>query len=130
MSSKKESNPRIDKWLWAVRIFKTRTIAAVACKKGKVTVNGITAKSSHSVKAGDVITVQHPPITRTYDVLAVSEKRMSAKLVPDFMLEVTPPQELRKLKAVHSTGFPGMPERRPTKKERRVIEKLKKRGML
>lgn len=130
MNSRKETNPRIDKWLWAVRIYKTRTVAATACKKGKVTINGITAKSSHSVKPGDVITVQQPPITRTYNVLGVSEKRMSAKLVPDFLLEVTPPQELRKLKEIHTTGFPGAPDHRPNKKERRAIEKLKKWGML
>ena len=130
MSSQKEFNPRIDKWLWAVRIFKTRTMAANACKKGKVRLNNIDTKSSHPVKIGDVIEVQNPPITRTYNVMGLAEKRMSAKLVPDFMEEVTPPQELKKLKMFRSSSFSMLQQRRPTKKERRAIEKLKKRGML
>ncbi len=130
MRSQKELNPRIDKWLYAVRIFKTRTIAANACKKGKVRINGIDAKSSHSVKVGDVIEVQNPPITRTYNVMGLAEKRMSAKVVPDFMEEVTPPQELKKLKMIRSASFSMVQWKRPTKKERRAIEKLKKRGML
>ncbi len=130
MSSQKEFNPRIDKWLWAVRVFKTRTMAANACKKGKVQINGINAKSSHPVKVGDVIEVKNSPITRTYNVLGLAEKRMSAKLVPDFMEEVTPPQELKKLKMIRSASFFMVQKRRPSKKERRAIEKLKKRGML
>jgi ribosome-associated heat shock protein Hsp15 len=130
MRSQKEFNPRIDKWLWAVRIFKTRTMAANACKKGKVRINGINAKSSHSVKIGDVIEVQNPPITRTYHVMGLAEKRMPAKLVPDFMEEVTPPQELNKLKMIRSASFSMVQGKRPSKKERRAIKKLKKRGML
>jgi ribosome-associated heat shock protein Hsp15 len=130
MSSQKEFNPRIDKWLWAVRVFKTRTMAANACKKGNVQINGINAKSSHPVKVGDVIEVKNPPITRIYNVLGLVEKRMSAKWVPDFMEEVTPSHELKKLKMIQSTHFFMGQKRRPSKKERRAIEKLKKRGML
>ncbi|MCP5107412.1 MAG: RNA-binding S4 domain-containing protein [bacterium] len=127
MSPQRELNPRIDKWLWAVRVFKTRNMAANACKKGKVLINGTDAKPSHTVKIGEEIEVKFPPISRTYKVLALAEKRMSAKLVPDFMEETTPPQEIKKLKMLHTIPAAGLRDRgtgRPTKKERRDIEKL------
>ena len=74
---------RIDKWMWAVRIFKTRTIAAEACKKGRVCINGAQAKPARTVKEGDVIQVKKPPITYSFKVLQAIEKRVGAKLVPE-----------------------------------------------
>lgn len=79
---------RIDKWMWAVRIFKTRTIAAEACKKGRVTINGALVKAARMVKPGDVIQVKKPPITYSFKVLQAIEKRIGAKLVPEMMENV------------------------------------------
>ena len=73
---------RIDKWMWATRIFKTRTIAAEACKKGRVMVGGVTVKPSRTIKVGEVIQVRKPPITFSFKVLALAQNRMGAKLVP------------------------------------------------
>ena len=85
---------RIDKWLWAVRLFKTRSLAAEACKKGKVLVKGSPAKPSRNIKIGDIIQVKRPPVLYSFEVLALSENRMNAKLVPDFMRNVTTPDQL------------------------------------
>ena len=87
---------RIDKWMWAVRIFKTRTIAAEACKKGRVTINGALVKAARMVKPGDVIQVKKPPITYSFKVLQAIEKRIGAKLVPEMMENVTTPDVLPK----------------------------------
>ena len=76
---------RIDKWMWATRIFKTRTIAAEACKKGRVMVGGVTVKPSRTIKVGEVIQVRKPPITFSFKVLALAQNRMGAKLVPEYM---------------------------------------------
>lgn len=73
---------RLDKWLWAARIFKTRSIAADACKNGRVTVNGVSLKPSHNIKAGEVVSVRKPPITYSFKVLACIEQRVGAKLIP------------------------------------------------
>lgn len=127
MSPQKELNPRIDKWLWAVRIFKTRSMATNACKKGRVLVNGAAAKASHTVKVGEIVELKTPPIVRTFRVLGLLEKRVAAKLVPGFMEETTPPEETRKLKMAYRSAFPGIRDRgagRPTKKDRRDIEKF------
>ena len=83
------SEARIDKWMWAVRIFKTRTIAAEACKKGRININGALAKAARTVKPGDVIQVRKPPITYSFKVLQPIEKRVSAKLVAEMMENVT-----------------------------------------
>ena len=85
---------RIDKWMWATRIFKTRTIAAEACKKGRVTINGSFVKAARSIKVGDVIQVKKPPITYSFKVLQTIEKRIGAKLVPEYMQNVTTPDQL------------------------------------
>ena len=95
---------RIDKWLWAVRIFKTRTIASEACKKGRVIIDNVSVKPSRNVRVGEVIHVKKPPVTFSFKVLALSDKRMGAKLVPGFMENVTPPDqyeilELNKIKS-------------------------------
>ena len=77
---------RIDKWMWATRIFKTRTIAAEACKKGRVSINGSQVKASRTIKVGDVIQVKKSPITYSFKVLQTIEKRVGAKLVPEYMI--------------------------------------------
>jgi len=115
---------RIDKWLWAVRIFKTRTIAAEACKKGRVMLNGSSVKPARMVKVGDVVQVKKPPITYSFKVLQAIEKRIGAKLVPDVMENVTSPDQYELLEMSKVGGFVdrarGMG--RPTKKDRREID--------
>lgn len=115
---------RIDKWLWAVRLFKTRTLAVEACKKGRVSIGGTQVKPSRNIKVGEVIEIKRPPIVYSFKVLALSEKRMGAKLVPDFMKNVTTPDQLEILELSQIAGN-GMRDRgagRPTKKERRDID--------
>lgn len=117
---------RIDKWLWAVRVFKTRSMAAEACRKGKVSINGINTKPSRELHAGEVIHVQKSPVTYHYKVLALTEKRMGAKLVPDFMEDVTPASNLEILemqKYMQGTQR-SKGTGRPTKKERRDLERF------
>lgn len=115
---------RIDKWMWAVRIFKTRTIASDACKLGRVTIGGARVKPSKMVKVGEVIDVKKPPITYSFKVLALSENRMGAKLVPGFMENVTKKEQLDLLEMNRISGFidraKGMG--RPTKKDRRDMD--------
>jgi ribosome-associated heat shock protein Hsp15 len=84
---------RIDKWLWATRLFKTRTIAAEACKKNRISIGGVQVKPSRMIKIGDIIQIRKPPITFSFKVLALSENRMGAKLVPQYLENVTPPEE-------------------------------------
>lgn len=115
---------RIDKWLWAVRLFKTRSQASEDCKKGKVMINGIVAKPSREIKTGEIIQLRRPPITRSYKVLALTENRMGAKLVPEFMVETTSASELEILEMQKNMSFFNR-ERgtgRPTKKERRDLD--------
>jgi len=115
---------RIDKWLWAVRLFKTRSLAAEACKKGKVIVQGNPAKPSRNIKVGDVVSVKKNPILFSFKVLALSENRMNAKLVPEFMENVTTRDQLELLElgkiARQGSRDPGTG--RPTKKERRELD--------
>jgi ribosome-associated heat shock protein Hsp15 len=117
---------RIDKYLWAVRIFKTRSDAAEACKGGKIKVNGADAKSSREVKPADMITVRRMPVVYTYKVIAVIDKRQPAKNVPLYIENITPPEELAKLTEAHLTAFIRREQGtgRPTKKERRDLEKF------
>ena len=117
---------RIDKWLWTMRIFKTRTDAADACKRGRVKVNDTEAKPSREVRVGDMIEVRKLPVTYTYKVLQLINNRQPAKNVPLYAENLTPQEELDKLDIKHTTIFVTR-ERgtgRPTKKERRVIDKL------
>ncbi len=118
---------RIDKWLWAVRIFKTRSMAAEACKKGKVTIGGVTIKPSREVRLNETIDLRVPPITRSYKVLDISGKRMSAKLAVDFVKDVTAQDQLNLLDATKNFGFEKRDRSigRPTKHDRRMIDKLK-----
>ena len=114
---------RIDKWLWAVRLFKTRSIAIEACKKGRITIKGITAKPSRMIKIGDIIEVRRPPITYSFKALGLTERRMGAKLVPQYMEDVTSPSELQILELTKQTGFVDRAKGtgRPTKKDRRDL---------
>ena len=124
MAKEQKIEVRIDKWLWAVRLFKTRTIAIEACKKGRITIKGITIKPSRMIKIGDVIEVRRPPITYSFEVLNLSESRMGAKLVHDFMKDVTPASQLEILELSKVSGFVDRARGtgRPTKKERRDLE--------
>ncbi len=117
---------RIDKWLWATRIFKTRSLASEACGKGRVMMKGANVKSSKMVRVGDVIQIRKPPITYSLEVLALTDKRMGAKLVPNFLKDVTPADQYEILELNKLSGFVdrarGMG--RPTKKERRDLEQF------
>ena len=117
---------RIDKWMWAVRIFKSRTIAVEACKKGRVMVNNQLAKASRNIKVNDVIQVRKPPITYSFKVLQLTERRMGAKLVPDFMENVTTPDQYEILEMNKISGFVDRAKGtgRPTKKDRRSIDEF------
>ena len=117
---------RLDKWLWAVRIFKTRSIASDACKKGRVSLNGTQVKASHSVKVNDVVQVRKPPITYSFKVLQAIEKRVGAKLVPQMMENVTTPDQLELLEMSKISGFVDRAKGtgRPTKKDRRDLDEF------
>ena len=115
---------RIDKWLWAARIFKTRSIASDACKNGRVTIKGINVKPSHTIKVGDVISVKKPPITYSFEVLKPIESRVGAKLVPEVYKNVTDAKQYELLEMSRISGFIDLARGtgRPTKKDRRQID--------
>lgn len=115
---------RIDKWLWAARIYKTRTIAAEACKKGHITLNGAQVKPARTIKEGDVIGVKKNPITYTFRVLQAIEKRVGAKLLPEIMENITTPEQYELLEMSRISGFIDRAKGtgRPTKKERRDLD--------
>lgn len=123
-----KSEVRIDKWLWAVRIFKTRTIATEAIKKGRVTVgdNPNTVKPSRTIKVGDTVSVRKPPVTYTFRVLALTENRLGAKLVPEYMENITPQSQYDLLEIVKISGFVDRRKGlgRPTKREGRELSKF------
>jgi len=118
---------RIDKWLWAVRLFKTRTQAAEACKGGKIRLEGMHVKASREVKEGDIIEIHHGGIVKKVRVKKAAKNRVGAKLVPDLLEDLTPPEELERLEMLRKINY----ERRdrgsgrPTKRDRRSIGKLK-----
>ena len=119
-----EEVARIDKWLWAARIFKTRSIAADACKNGRVTIGGVNVKPSHTVKAGETVDVRKPPITYTFRVLQAIEKRVGAKLLPEILENITPPEQYEVLEMSRISGFVDRARGtgRPTKKDRRALD--------
>ena len=121
-----KNTTRIDKWLWAVRIYKTRSIATEACAGGKVKIDGNTVKASRMVRKGDIIQVRKRVIKFEYKVMKIAEKRMSAKMVPDYLNNITAEEELAKLKSskVFSIQKRERGKGRPTKKERRTMDKL------
>ncbi len=120
-----EKDLRIDKWLWAVRIFKTRSQATAACRKGRVMIRNMPVKPSRILKIDDIVEVKHPPVNHSYRVKGLLGKRLSARRILDYVENITPPEELNKLsrrdtffiKRDKGTG-------RPTKKERRTIDKI------
>ncbi len=117
---------RIDKFLWSVRLFKTRTLAAEACKKGRITMGGMPVKTSRVVKVGDVVEIRVPPIIRSFKVLALADNRMGAKLVPGFIEDVTPADVLAVLEMSQLAQASGRQRGtgRPTKKERRDLDEF------
>ena len=114
---------RIDKWLWATRIFKTRTIASDACKKGRVTIKGQNVKPSHGIRVGQVVEVRKPPVTYSFEVLGLIENRVGAKLVPNYLKNVTSRDQLELLEMVKISGYVNRQKGlgRPTKKEGREL---------
>lgn len=117
---------RLDKFLFAVRISKTRNLASELCRKERVIVNGLVAKPSKAIQIGDIMEIKFPPIIRTFSILNITENRLSAKLVLDYILETTPKSEFEKLnKAKENVLFKrDKGTGRPTKKERRIIDKI------
>lgn len=117
---------RIDKWLWAVRVFKTRTIAAEACKKGRITIGGNAVKPARMVRPGDIVEVRKPPVTYSFKVLQAIENRVGAKLVPEVMENVTPPAQYELLEMNRISGFVDRARGtgRPTKKDRRAMDEF------
>ena len=119
--------PRIDKWLWAIRIYKTRTLATEACKAGKIKIDGQAVKPSRQLKLMEIITISQAPLTKTIRVKTLIHNRISAKLVPENAEDLTPAEEYEKLKLIQEVNG----ERRdrgigrPTKKQRRLIDLLK-----
>ena len=115
---------RLDKWLWAARIYKTRTMAADACKNGRIAINGAQAKASRSVKAGDEVSVRKPPVTYSFRVIQPIEKRVGAKLLPDVLENITAPEQYELLEMSRISGFIDRARGtgRPTKKERRALD--------
>ncbi len=120
------SEARIDKWMWAARIFKTRSVAAEACKKGRVQLNGAQAKAARMVKPGDIVQVRKPPVTYSFKVLQPIEKRVGAKLVPEVLENVTTPDQYELLEMSRASGFVNRAKGtgRPTKKDRRSLEEF------
>ncbi len=115
---------RVDKYLFAVRIYKTRSIAADACKKGRVTMGGTQLKPSRTFHIGDTFSVRKGPITYTYRILQLAENRMGARLVPDYLQDITAPDQKELLELARMAGQSGRDRGtgRPTKKDRREIE--------
>ncbi len=115
---------RLDKWLWAARIFKTRSIAADACKNGRVTMGGVKQKASKMIKEGDVVDVRKPPVTYSFKVLKAIQNRVGAKLVPEVLENVTTKEQLELLEMNRISGFVDRARGtgRPTKKERRELD--------
>lgn len=115
---------RLDKWLWSARIFKTRSIAADACKNGRVSVNGVLVKPSRMVKAGDTVAVRKPPVTYSFKILQPIEQRVGAKLLPDIYENVTTPDQYELLEMNRISGFVDRARGtgRPTKKDRRSLD--------
>lgn len=115
---------RIDKWLWAARIFKTRSLAAEACKNGRVTIGNVNVKPSHMVKVGETVNVRKPPITYSFKILQTIEQRVGAKLIPEIYENVTTPDQYELLEMNRISGFVDRARGtgRPTKKERRALD--------
>ena len=121
---------RIDKWMWSVRLFKTRSLASNACKNGRVRINDVVVKPARIVKVGEVVEIRKSPIFYKYEVKGLLGKRVGAKLVDDYCINLTPEQEIIKLDMVH-TNTGGRRDKgmgRPTKKERRLLDDWQQGG--
>ena len=118
---------RVDKWLWAMRVFKTRTIATDACKKGRVTIGGAVVKPSRTIKVGDVIDVKKPPITYSFRVKALTQNRLGAKLVENYLENITPKSQYEILEMAKISGFVDRRKGlgRPTKRDQRNLSRFK-----
>lgn len=118
------SEVRIDKFLWAMRIYKTRSIATDACKNGRITMNGVQLKHSRTFHVGDTFSVRKGPITYTYRILQLCQNRLGAKMVPEYIRDITAPEQLELLELARLAGQSGRDRGtgRPTKKDRRDIE--------
>lgn len=118
---------RIDKWLWCIRVFKSRTLASEACEGGKVKIEGKSVKPSRNIKIGEVITIQQGYVKRHYKVNGFLDKRIGAPLVKNYAEDITPPEELEKLQTErfvsYQSKFKGVG--RPTKKDRRLIDRMR-----
>jgi ribosome-associated heat shock protein Hsp15 len=119
---------RIDKWLWAVRIYKTRNLAADACRAGKVRINDKPVNPSHEVKLDEAIVINLTPLIKTVKVIGILKNRVAAKLVEDYLEDMTPQEEYDKLKLMRELNYEHRKrgEGRPTKKQRRMIDVIKK----
>ena len=122
-----KTEERIDKWLWCMRVFKTRTIATDACKKGRVTINGASVKPSRPIKIGETVDVKKPPITYTFKVLNIPNGRLGAKLVPEYLENLTPQSQYDLLEMSRISGFVDRSKGlgRPTKREGRELAKFR-----
>ena len=123
---KETGDLRVDKWLWAVRLYKTRSQSTDACRKGRVLMDNVPVKPSRNIKAGDIITLRRPPVVYTYRVRRLVENRQPARLVSEFIEDLTPDEEKEKLLHRNLVIFARRDRGtgRPTKRERRVIDRL------
>ncbi len=117
---------RVDKYLWAMRIYKTRSIATDACKCGRIKMNGVEVKPSRAFHVGDIFTVRKGPITYTYRILQLASNRLGAKMVPEYLQDITPREQLELLELARYAAQSGRDQGtgRPTKKDRRDIEQF------
>ena len=117
---------RVDKWIWAVRVFKTRSIATEACKKGRISIAGVTVKPSRTIRVGEVVTVRKPPIEYSFRVVQLLGSRVGAKRVAEFMENVTPREQYELLELQRVSGFVDRAKGlgRPTKKDRRDLDQF------
>jgi ribosome-associated heat shock protein Hsp15 len=122
-----KAEERIDKWLWAMRVFKTRSIATEACKKGRVSIGSTTVKPARTIKVGDVVDVKKPPITYSFRVLALTENRLGAKYVADYLENITPQSQYDLLEMTRISGFVDRQKGlgRPTKRDGRNLAQFK-----
>ena len=127
-----KTEERIDKWLWCMRVFKTRTIATEACKKGRVTIKGASVKPSRPIKIGETVDVRKPPITYTFKVLGIPNGRLGAKLVPEYLENLTPQSQYDLLEMSRISGFIDRSKGlgRPTKREGRELAKFREENNL
>lgn len=121
------ADERVDKWLWAMRVFKTRTIATDACKKGRISIGGTAVKPSRTIKVGDVIDVRKPPITYTFRVVKLASNRLGAKLVPEYLENLTPRSQYELLEMTKISGFVDRRKGlgRPTKRDGRKLAEFR-----